>query len=299
MDTRQFASCAVCALVFLMMTPSAPAQQEIDLFGGSTSASSSADDSSPGGIQIEGAASSSSGAVVGRPGSGEMAVKFVRLGGTMYVPVMVQSRRVYFIFDTGASITTLTPKFARSAGISPPKGAPVLRFNTANGVTTMPLGLITRMRLGEHALQNVTYSTCKTCGAGKRPGLDAEVVGLLGMNVIRKYQVRVDEAEGLLVLSPNVSYTSQLEDVSPWLSPRFRGIKPGDGASVMVRNKAPKSIEVTLELSCGKRGVSRQTFRQKKRIPARKEVNVFFPLDKDTEECFKEDLGFEIVDGQW
>lgn len=186
---------------------------------------------------------------------GAMTLKFKRRNLSMYVLARVNGKKAYFVLDTGASVTTLTPWFAKQLGIMPSEKAPTVQMRTANGVRTSRYGLMGRLRLGNKTHQNVTFTLCASCGV-KRTPWGAPIVGLLGMNVMRRYEMKIDEARGLLTLTPGLAHDERWPDINPWL--KRSGLKtklarrgPGVVFSVEIYNRAPAAIsKLAVGISC-------------------------------------------------
>lgn len=209
-------------------------------------------------VQIERSGASAN---AGRTDGG-LQVKFVRRGGPsgsggLLVPARVQGRKVYFVVDTGATYTAVSGSFARTAGITPPSGAPSALFHTANGQIHAQFGVIGRLELGGRTHHRVTYIVCDAC---EWPALDGvPVVGLLGLNVLRRYRMSVDESQGILELVPHADYQNRRYDIEPWLQAqpaRMQVARGPGGRSVplvvlSVRNLAPHTVdELRFALHC-------------------------------------------------
>lgn len=253
---------AALLLSVLLVPAIAEAREPINVFGDDDK-----DDASPqGSVIINGRQATgeaegnagvirSSGVTGANTGAGAMRVKFERRGGTMYVKAKVRGRPVYFLLDTGASFTTLTPAFARSIGIRVPKNAPAMRLRTANGVTSSRLGVIDSMIFGGRPHRNVTFVECPTCG-GTFKG--KPLVGLLGMNVLGRYRMDVIEQSREIVFIPGMNYSNRFADIEPWLTSqpvkRQRSVK-GNVTSyevtVAILNRAPRAVsDVEFGLVC-------------------------------------------------
>ena len=209
-----------------------------------------ADGAGVGGIEIGSAGDGTS------DGGGRLTLKVDRRGSTYLVKVRIQGEPAYMIFDTGASYVSLTPSFARKVGVLPPRGAPEATMSTANGRAREAFGLLDRLDLGDRAHTRVTYVTCAGCAFGEHQGL--EVVGLLGMNVLRRYRFDLDDARGEIRLTPNSHYANQRWDIEPWLQMGLEGM--GSVAERMeirlgLRNAAPHRVrELKLQVVCEQGG---------------------------------------------
>lgn len=171
---------------------------------------------------------------------GVVRVPFTRRGQALFVKVQVQGHRAWMLVDTGASFTTLTPGFAREAGVTPDADAPSTILSTANGQVRSSFGLIPSLRFGERVHGNVTFTLCPTCGAGRLGELP--VVGLLGMNVLGRYRMTVNNDDSTLELTPGADYDERWRDLQPWLRQESRTFVNG------YRNKRAL-ITVTTALS--------------------------------------------------
>ncbi|TXD37074.1 hypothetical protein FRC98_10070 [Lujinxingia vulgaris] len=169
------------------------------------------DEAAPGGLVIERGA-----AGVGGSGSRSIRLSFERNGASVLVPAKVGRIDVYFVLDTGASFTTLTAEVARQARVTPDATAPTTLMQTAGGVRQAQFGLMTALQLGQTTLRQVSYTLCDACGFGTYR--DRPVAGLLGLNVLGRFQMNLDTAAGEVELSPNPDFRDQSADMRPWLT---------------------------------------------------------------------------------
>lgn len=288
----------------LGLLPARAQAQEVDLFEGEVL------EEAQGGVTLESADGSMDSTLSANAGRTDGGVKLeaVRRGNATYVHARVQGKPVLFLLDTGASITTLTPKFAASLGIAPKKSAPSLVFGTANGSRKAGIGLMPMLELGGQGHQHVTFSVCESCG-GELPGEKAPVVGLLGMNVLGRYTMSFKGDEGVVELYPNAQNERRVQDIAPWM--RMRSRIEVDRSSdrekrlmdyvylLEVENRAPHAVkDVVVELTCYEREGGRMTARSEAiAVGARKkkkDVRVRTPF---TQECVKVDS--EVVAGGW
>lgn len=193
------------------------AQQVIDLFEGKSDVA--LDMGSEGGPVVESSLQIERG---GGPGSSQggqaLRLPFKRFGSIIRVEAKVQGRKVYFLLDTGATYSTLTPAFAQELGLTPGPGNPKTISQTANGLVERTFGLIPRLELGDRMHSKVSFTLCESCGndAGEYPS-----VGLLGLNVLRRYRMTIDEQRGVVELLPQGGFANQRDDVTPWLDIGF------------------------------------------------------------------------------
>jgi hypothetical protein len=223
---------------------------------------------------------------------GGFVLNFEKNGSSILVPAQVNGQAAYFIFDTGATITTLPSAFAKSAGAGADSDAPRMRFQTANGPTSSRIGMIRNLMLGGRSHSGVTYSECNSCPAGRYKG--KPIVGLLGMNVIGRYRTSFDHSRGVIEMSPSSGYSDRSSDIRPWL--RFKPSKlarNAKGWEMPVVNRSPRRIsQMTLKYSCSG-GTPREST---KSVAAGGTVN-FFVRPKDGN-CRK---GFDqkLVNARW
>jgi clan AA aspartic protease (TIGR02281 family) len=147
-----------------------------------------------------------------------------------------------YLFDTGASYTTITSETAQTLGIEIPKDAPTLEFNTARGLGQSRMVYLPRLRLGDVELDGLLVSVCDSCAT-------TQAGGLLGLNVIREFHVGMDYQGRQMELLPRVSASrpNRAYDVQPvvtigiegrpeiWLG-RVRWI-------VLVENRGTETLE--------------------------------------------------------
>lgn len=186
-------------------------------------------------------------------GGAPIILRFERQDSSIMVMATIRGKDVYFLFDTGATYTTLTSAFARSVGALPPKDGPTAMMQTANGPRNAPFGLIDRLVLGGRPHSGVTYTLCDACPSGMYKG--KPVVGLLGRNVIGRYRYVIDEGTGKIEMSPASHYTDRMRDMELWLSVENSDIEPMGKdkyrIALTVRNRAPKSIaDLNVMLEC-------------------------------------------------
>ena len=205
--TRFMAACLVWAALGATL-PQQSLAQGIELFPDEPEQAPAEDAAKAPRIQI-----SSQG--LSAQGAGAVVLKFKRRGASMFVETKVHGKRAFFLVDTGASTSTLTPSFARKIGALPDSRAPTMVVQTANGRRRTSLGLMRSLRFGGRTHRNVTFSLCPSCG-GRSPW-GAPVVGLLGMNVLGRYTMSIDEARGTIKLVPGLGFSNRRADVRHWV----------------------------------------------------------------------------------
>lgn len=170
-------------------------------------------------------------------------VKFVTQKGIMLVPAKIQGHKVYFIFDTGASFTTLHANFARKAGVLPGTNAPTITLNTANGQLSSNIGLVPKFSFASINLSYISYTLCHRCPTGRYKG--KPIVGLLGMNVLLGFRIDVDHATHTITLHPQDPKRAMYTNIKPWVSFSLWSLhvhNNGHKVLVYVHNKSPRRI---------------------------------------------------------
>lgn len=100
-----------------------------------------------------------------------------------------------YLFDTGASFTTISSASAERLGIDVPEDAPTLHFNTASGPRESRMVYLPALRLGDVTLHGLLVSVCDGCTNDRSEGL-------LGLNVIREFLVQMDYQAARMRLIP-------------------------------------------------------------------------------------------------
>lgn len=118
------------------------------------------------------------------------------VAGGYAVPVIINGRvRATLLIDTGASLTIISPAVLRRAGVALERTERQGRFNTVNGVITAPIARLRTLALSRELVENIDVGGIALPGV---PGID----GLLGMNVLRRFEFSVSDTEQLLTLAP-------------------------------------------------------------------------------------------------
>lgn len=102
-----------------------------------------------------------------------------------------------YLFDTGASFTTISTDTAHKLGIEIPDDAPVLTFNTASGPRKSRMVYLPAIRVGRVRIPSLLVSVCDGC-------VNKRHAGLLGQNVMRRFFVQMDFLAGRTLLVPRV-----------------------------------------------------------------------------------------------
>lgn len=147
-----------------------------------------------------------------------------------------------YLFDTGASFTTVNTATAERLGLVVPDDAPTLQFNTASGPRESRMVHLPALRLGGVELRGLLVSVCDGCANDRSQGL-------LGLNVMREFLVEMDyQAERMsLIPRPHDGRPNRAYDIGPavqievegspeiWLG-RIRWV-------LLVRNRSTVALE--------------------------------------------------------
>jgi len=169
----------------------------------------------------------------------ETAVPLERKGSSYYVDAKLNGHlNVSYLYDTGASITTVDRPTLEKLGVQIPPGGATIRTSTANGVVEVPLLVLDSIDVGGAKVTGgFTVSLCEPCSDGRK-------IGLLGLNFSRRYLTTLDEGAGKLRLVPRVDALDHRFDVEPFL--QYQGVKGSMRSgqfyvSGSVWNRAPRT----------------------------------------------------------
>ncbi|MCH8157943.1 MAG: TIGR02281 family clan AA aspartic protease, partial [Nitrospinae bacterium] len=118
------------------------------------------------------------------------------------------------MLDTGASLVTFSSEIARKLGLDPNGDLPGLPFQTAGGVTWMPLIALDTVQIGDAEVKTVEASV-----GIELTGMD----GLLGMSFFDNFKMEINRAKSELVLRPMAEAGEQVWDGKPalWWKSKF------------------------------------------------------------------------------
>ncbi len=100
-----------------------------------------------------------------------------------------------YLFDTGASFLTMTTRAIEELGVAVPPAARSLTFATATGRREGRMLRLDALHIGPYVVRDVAVSVCDDCGGDG-------TAGLLGLSVLRRFEVRLDYIGGRLELLP-------------------------------------------------------------------------------------------------
>ncbi|MFV8751947.1 retropepsin-like aspartic protease family protein [Nannocystaceae bacterium ST9] len=154
---------------------------------------------------------------------GAIKVPFSDKGAAIFLDVVLEGpegevERTNYLFDTGASYTTITSAMARELGIEVPDDAPTLEFNTASGLRKSRMVHLPALRLGDVRIAGLLVSVCDSC-ATERTG------GLLGLNVMREFFVQMDYQGSQMQLVPRIHEhrPNRAYDIEPVIDMQIEG----------------------------------------------------------------------------
>jgi predicted aspartyl protease len=169
----------------------------------------------------------------------EVAVPLERRGSSYYVGARLNEQHdVSFLYDTGASLTTVDQATLQRLGVAIPPDAPRIRTQTANGTVEQPLLVLETIDVaGARVTGGFTVSLCEACSDGRK-------IGLLGLNFSRRYLTTIDEGAKKLRLVPRADLLDHRFDIEPFL--QYEGVKGQvrNGAfyvSGSVKNRSPRA----------------------------------------------------------
>ena len=178
----------------------------------------------------------------------QVALPYEGQGHSLTIPVQFGDTELPMLFDTGASLTTLSRKALRSLGVAIPSDAPEVTLRTANGPRTARLVLIPQVWIGGFGVPGVTVGVCDECA-------DGTTRGLLGLNVSGQFLVTLDTARKEVVLQQRPGGADRLVDIGPWIDVEAKAaIYPDERVEVTVTgtNRAARTITTaTVGVTCG------------------------------------------------
>ena len=113
--------------------------------------------------------------------------------GWLAEAVVNGSQTAWFLVDTGAGVTVISPRLARNLGLRPAGEARTIELQTLSGSTRGELVGIASLRVGDVEAANVSAVVHETPG---------EVEGILGNTFLARYVVTLDPARSILTLRP-------------------------------------------------------------------------------------------------
>jgi clan AA aspartic protease (TIGR02281 family) len=131
---------------------------------------------------------------LGEPSAATVSVPFQRRGTAVVLPARINGEEVgAFLLDTGATFISVSHATAQRLGIRSNGNARV-HLVTASGVIEAPLAILEEVDVGGAIARYVPAVIHDL------PGMPSNVVGLLGMSFLERFQVNLDLTSGSLTL---------------------------------------------------------------------------------------------------
>lgn len=227
-----------------------------------------------------------------------------RHGNSLVVPLGLPGLRRDFLLDTGASFLSLSTAMAQQLRVTPSADSPTLTLHTANGVIKARVGLLPTLEIGKYKLRHVAFVLCDACGEPQQ-----DVVGLLGLNVLRRFLVTIDQASGTIYLRPQdpKRFRNQAADLRPfllWPNDKLRGyttnmlVRRVFQLSGTLQNKAPldaTDLRFRISYLRNKNIIGQYEFAVGK-LEAHEQMRVSI---RDNRAPQFESYRVELIDGRW
>lgn len=149
-------------------------------------------------------------------------VPFTGSGSTIPVEITLEGPggnvEATYLFDTGASYTTITTATADKLGLEVPLDAPTLDFNTALGRRQSRMVFLPALTVGDARIEGLLVSVCDTCA-------NEATMGLLGLNVMREFFVEMDYQGRTMQLLPrtHLGRPDRTYDIEPVVTLEIEG----------------------------------------------------------------------------
>jgi hypothetical protein len=123
-----------------------------------------------------------------------------------------------YLFDTGASFTTISSDTAAQLGVEVPADAPTLTFNTASGPRESRMVHLPALYLNDVRIEGLLVSVCDGC-------VNERTVGLLGHNVMREFFAQIDYKRQRMLLVPRIAHErpNRAYDIEPIVELEVQG----------------------------------------------------------------------------
>ncbi len=124
------------------------------------------------------------------------AIKLTRLQNHFLVPLRFGGQHLELLLDTGASLTMLARRALPDGLVARP--AKAVTIATADGQTTLPTVVLPELTIGAQRLRDVRIALNDKMAI---PGAD----GLLGMDILKRFDFIIDQSAAILRLTPRGS----------------------------------------------------------------------------------------------
>lgn len=178
----------------------------------------------------------------------QVALPYEGQGHSLAIPVLFGDVELQMLFDTGATVTTLSRADLRRIGVPLPSDAPEITLRTANGERTAKLVMVPRIWVGGLEVDGVTVGVCEECADGKTSGL-------LGLNVSGQFLVTLDTARKEVVFQVREGAPDRVVDIAPWMDVRATAtLFPDERVEVLVEaaNRSDRMVtDARVGIHCG------------------------------------------------
>jgi clan AA aspartic protease (TIGR02281 family) len=211
----------------------------------------------------------------------QVALPYEGRRNTLLLPITVESKarrgnrdhELWMLFDTGATLTTLTEADLADIGVHVASDAPTVTMHTAAGDRNARLVLLDQIWIGGFPVDGVTVSVCDACA-------DDKAAGLLGLDVSGQFLVTLDTVRHEVVLQPRTGHPDRTLDIQPWVDISGNATRWPDGRSeveVSVENRADRKIEeLVVHVACDRTFEARLV-----NVPPRGEASTTVSLPRD------------------
>jgi clan AA aspartic protease (TIGR02281 family) len=153
------------------------------------------------------------------------------------------------MFDTGASMVTLSHKIGKKLGWRKNYKTPEIPFSTAGGIVWNPLLTLDKVDMGGAKVKEVEASI--NSSMDEMEGMD----GLLGMSYLGQFKVIIDQTNLVMILQPLGDANDTLYEGKPgyWWKAKFQGyekqikeMKEYSGLMARIRNPNSAKLKKTV-----------------------------------------------------
>ena len=147
-----------------------------------------------------------------------------------------------YLWDTGASHTTLSRETAAKIGLVIPDDAPVVTLETAAGKRDAPLVVLPVIVIEGQRVEGISASICDACAEGRKSGL-------VGLNAMRAFESRLAGPTNTLELRPvaDGSAADRTTDIARFVELKLLGeplvVSGHVHWRVRMHNRSPRIVE--------------------------------------------------------
>lgn len=111
-----------------------------------------------------------------------------------YINASIDGHPGTFLLDTGATDSILYQRYLDRYGLESGDDSPTTQYETAGGIISAPV-FYTDMKIGRFTIDNARIAVIPS------PKLDKDTDGIIGMNVLKHFNMRMDNLRGTLLFS--------------------------------------------------------------------------------------------------